>query len=347
MPEITKKSFGTVESRPVELYILKNDRGSVAEITDYGATLVSLKTADRDGNFDDIVLGYDTAEEYTDNAPYFGATIGRVGNRISNGRFTLNGISYQLARNENGKNHLHGGFKGFNKVIWRAEEFTDDNQAGIKFTYTSPDGEENYPGKLDVEVIYSLTNNDELKISFRAETDKETPVNMTHHSYFNLNGEGSGTILDHTMMINASRYTPSDDELIPTGDIEPAEGALDFTTPQNIGEKAAQTENGGFDNNYLIDQWDGSLKLAAVTKSPKSGRVMETWTTEPAIQLYTSNYLDAVKGKGGRTYDKHAAFCLEPQHCPDAVNKPQFKSIILKPQQQYKNDIIYKFSTEK
>jgi aldose 1-epimerase len=346
MPNIENSDFGKVADGEVKLYTITNDNGMTAKLTDYGAILVSLTTPDREGNFDDIVLGYDTIEKYVQKSPYFGATIGRVGNRIDGGRFTLNGVEYQLAKNEKGVNHLHGGIKGFDKVIWKAEPFTKEDSAGVKFSYLSPDGEENYPGKLNVEVIYELTNSDALNISFTASTDKDTPVNLTHHSYFNLNGQGIGSIYDHEMMINASSFTPVNEKLIPTGEIAPLTGGpMDFTSPRIIGSRADQVQ-GGYDHNYVLDKTDGQYALAARTKSPQTGRVMETWTTEPAVQFYAGNFLDGLEGKDAKVYGRNSGFCLEPQHFPDSVNKPQFPSTILRAGQLYRHDMAYKFSVE-
>lgn len=347
MPQITKKTFGQVAAGTVELYTLTNDNGMVAEITDFGAILVTLTAADKNGNFDNIVLGFDTIEEYLEKSPYFGATIGRFGNRIDGGKFTLNGVDYQLAKNDGGNHHLHGGTTGFDKVIWKAEPFTDADCAGIKFSYTSPDGEENYPGNLDVVVTYKLTNDNELKILFAATTDKDTPVNLTHHSYFNLSGQGNGDIYGHEMMINAKGYTPVNEKLIPTGEIAPVEGTpMDFTNACVVGDRASQVD-GGYDHNFVLDKAEGDYTLAAKAKDPVSGRVMETFTTEPAIQFYAGNFLDGFTGKDGKVYNKNFGFCLEPQHFPDSVNKPQFPSTILKAGCEYKHDMAYKFSVEK
>ncbi|MFI4912543.1 MAG: aldose epimerase family protein [Sedimentisphaeraceae bacterium JB056] len=346
MSDIKSRPFGKIDGKDILLYTIKNKNGMTAEITNYGAILVSLTAADRDGNFDDVVLGFDTLEEYIEKSPYFGATIGRVGNRIADGKFTLNGIEYQLAKNENDTHHLHGGMKGFDKVVWKTEPFTTDKSEGLKFSYLSPDGEENYPGNLNVEVIYELTDDNELKISFTAKTDKDTPVNLTHHSYFNLNGQGNSDIYDQEMMLDAKGYTPVNEKLIPTGEIAAtANTPMDFTAPQVIGSRADQV-SGGYDHNFILDKERGQYKLAAKTKSPKTGRVMETWTTEPAIQFYAGNFLDSLSGKGGKVYNKNHGFCLEPQHSPDSVNKPQFPSIILKPGEKYVHEMAYKFSIE-
>ncbi len=343
MASIAKEKFGQLDGQDVNLYTLTNSSSMTAKITDYGATLVSLTAIDKDGNFDDIVLGLDDLSGYLAHSGYFGATIGRVANRTSGGCFELAGKKYQLAKNEGGINHLHGGAKAFDKVLWQAH-YSHSN-AAIKFTYTSADGEEGYPGKLDVEVVYELTDDNELKISFTATGDKDTPVNLTHHSYFNLNGDGSGSIYDHQLFINAKQYTVCNENLIATGEIASVENTpLDFTTPTIIGNRADKL-NGGYDINYVIDKPDGEYSLAARVVSHKSGRVLETFTTEPGIQFYTGNFLDNVKGKQGRVYGSHYGFCLEPQHFPDSLNNPNFPSIILKAGSKYRHDTAYKFST--
>jgi len=347
MPQIDTKPFCTVGGRPVELYTITNSSGMKAALTNYGAILVTLTAADKNSKFENIVLGFDTIGEYIEKSPYFGATIGRIGNRVDGGKFTLDGVTYQLAKNEGGKHHLHGGIKGFDKVIWNAEPFTNADGVGVRFSYLSPDGEENYPGNLNVEVVYTLTNKNELKIDFTATTDKATPVNLTHHSYFNLAGQGNGDIYGHEMMIAADRYTPVNETLIPTGELAPVAGTpMDFTTPHLIGERAGKVA-GGYDHNFVLNKTRGEYALAARTREPKSGRVMETWTTEPGIQFYAGNFLDGLKGTDGKVYNRHYGFCLEPQHFPDALNKPQFESIILRPGQTYRHNMAYIFSVQK
>jgi aldose 1-epimerase len=344
MAEVVKKDFGSIEGRKVELFTLTNDIGITARITNYGATLVGLEVPDRDGKLEDIVLGFDSLEGYLGKNPYFGATIGRFANRIKDGIFELNGVEYQLAKNEKGINHLHGGVKGFDKVIWSAGSYIEADAAVLKLSYTSPDGEENYPGKLDVDVVYKLTNDNELQILFHAATDKDTPVNLTHHSYFNLNGQGNGDIYDHQMYINAEHYTPVDDNLIPTGAIKLVKNTpMDFTTPHLIGERAADVEGGGYDHNFVIDKPEGKYTLAARTIGTKTGRVMETYTTDPGIQFYAGNFLDGINGKNGKVYNKNFGFCLEPQNFPDAVNKPQFPMAIVKAGSTYIHNMAYKF----
>ena len=341
---IEKKAFGkTEDGKEVDLYTLTNDNDLKAQITNYGGIVTSLQVPDRDGNLGDIVSGYDSLEEYIKNNPYFGALIGRCGNRISKGKFTLNGVEYTLATNQDA-NHLHGGIKGFDKMVWDAEEMQTDEGPALKLTYLSKDGEEGYPGNLSCTVIYTLTNNNELKVSYKAETDKDTVVNLTHHSYFNLGGHDSGDTLGHELMINADNYTPVDEELIPTGQIKPVKDTpMDFTSPVAIGARIDQVQ-GGYDHNYVLNSSDGSLALAASVYEPKTGRVMEISTTEPGIQFYSGNFLDgSIKGKDA-VYNKHSAFCLETQHFPDAPNKPDFPSIVLRPGEKYTHLTVHKFS---
>jgi aldose 1-epimerase len=341
---IEKQDFGTtLDGESVDLYTLTNTNGLKTQIMTYGGIVTTLHVPDRDSNLGDIVLGYDTLDEYIKDNPYFGALIGRCGNRLGKGRFTLNGVDYTLATN-NDENHLHGGIKGFDKVVWDAEQMQTDEGPSLKLTYLSKDGEEGYPGNLNCTVIYTLTNNDELKISYEAETDKDTVVNLTHHSYFNLAGHGSGDILGHELMLNADNYTPVDEGLIPTGEIRPVKDTpMDFTKPMAVGARIDQVE-GGYDHNYVINSSDGPLTLAASVYEPKTGRVMEISTSEPGIQFYSGNFLDgSIKGKGA-VYNKHNGFCLETQHFPDAPNKPDFPSIVLKPGEKYTHLTVHKFS---
>ena len=342
-----EESFGkTPEGREVNLYTLTNTNGLRAKITNYGAILVSLEVPDRDGNLADITLGFDALEGYLAGHPYFGATVGRYANRIGKARFMLDGVEYELAAN-NGENHLHGGIKGFDKVVWRPEDlWANDNEALLKMSYVSEDDEEGYPGNLACTVTYTLTKDDELKISYEAETDKTTVVNLTNHSYFNLAGQGNGDILGHELTLNADRYTPVDEGLIPTGEIRSVKDSpMDFTLPMTIGSRIEQV-SGGYDHNYVINSSGGTLALAARVHEPTSGRVMEIYTTEPGIQLYTGNFLDGtLTGKGGKVYKKHYAFCLETQHFPDSPNKPNFPSVVLLPGQKYTTVTVHKFST--
>ena len=343
---IKKQAFGkTADGKDVDLYTLTNANGLKTEIMTYGGIVRILEVPDRDGNLGDIVLGYDSLDEYIENNPYFGALVGRCGNRIAKGKFTLNGVEYTLATN-NGPNHLHGGVKGFDKVVWDAEPMEDGTSVGLKLTYRSYDGEEGYPGNLKCTVIYTLTNDNELKVSYEAETDKATVVNLTHHSYFNLGGHGSGDILGHELMLTADNFTPVDEGLIPTGEIKPVKGTLmDFTRPMPIGARIDQVK-GGYDHNFVLNNSGGSLALAASVYEPNTGRVMEIFTTEPAIQFYSGNFLDGSNKGKGAVYNKHNGFCLETQHFPDAPNKPGFPSIVLKPGDKYTHLTVHKFSAK-
>jgi aldose 1-epimerase len=345
---IKKESFGkTKEGTEVQLYTLSNEKGMQVKITNYGGTITSLLTPDKQGKPGDVVLGFDSMEGYQSDAylksgPYFGALIGRYGNRIAKGKFTLDGKEYTLATN-NGPNHLHGGKVGFDKVVWTAEEAGDN---ALKLTYVSKDGEEGYPGTLTTTVTYTLTNDNELRIDYEATTDKATPVNLTNHSYFNLAAGQAEDALQHVLTINADRYTVVDQALIPTGELRPVAGTvMDFTKPTAIGARIAQVEGGGYDHNYVLQNADGSMKLAATVYEPASGRVMEVHTTEPGIQFYSGNFLDgSITGKGNTVYKKHYGFCLETQHFPDSPNQPKFPSTILKPGETYKTSTIYKFA---
>jgi aldose 1-epimerase len=352
---VEKKAYGkTPDGVAVEEYVLTNGSGARAKIITYGALLTELDVPDRDGKLGDVVLGFDNLKDYLAGHPYFGATVGRVGNRIAGAEFTLGGKKYKLAAN-NGRHSLHGGQKGFDKVVWKAEPRSAADGASVQFTYLSKDGEEGYPGNLNVTVIYTLTNDNALRLDYEAKTDKATPINLTNHSYFNLAGTQAGDVLDHELMIAADRYTPSDDTLVPTGEIKPVKDTpFDFTKPRRIGERIDRLRGnpdkgnpGGYDLNYVLNSGGKELALAARVSEPKTGRVMEVWTTEPGIQLYTGNFLDGkLKGRGGVAYKKHWGFCLETQHFPDAVHHDNFPSIILKPDQTYKQTTIYKFSTK-
>jgi aldose 1-epimerase len=348
-PEIRKQDFGkTADQQAVELYTLTNAGGIEARIMTYGGTVVSLKAPDRNGKLADIVLGYDELKGYLKNSPYFGAIIGRYGNRIAKGAFTLNGKRYTLPKND-GENTLHGGVKTFDKVVWRAKEIKTKDGVGLSLNYLSKDGEEGFPGNLAVTVVYTLTNRNELKIDYRATTDKTTVVNLTHHSYFNLAGEGS--ILNHEMMINAARFTPVDSGLIPTGELRAVKGGpMNFTKPAVIGARIDEQDEQlalgrGYDHNWALNRSKNRLALAARAYDPASGRTMEVYTTEPGIQFYTGNFLDgSITGKGGQVYKKRYGFCLETQHFPDSPNKPAFPSTELKPGQVYQTTTVYKFS---
>ena len=342
--DIKKQGFGkTVGGKKVDLYTLTNANGIEASIMTYGGIVTSLRVPDRSGKFDDIVLGYDSLDEYIKDNPYFGSLIGRYGNRIAKGKFTLNGIEYKLAKNH-GQNHLHGGIKGFDKVVWNAEQMQTETSVALKLTYLSKDGEEGYPGNLSCAVTYVLTNDNELKINYEAETDKATVINLTHHSYFNLAGHGSGDILAHELMLNADHFTPVDEELIPTGQIKSVTGTpVDFTRPTPVGSRIAKVK-GGYDHNYVLNSSDGSLALAASVYEPKTGRVMEIFTTEPGVQFYSGNFLDGSNKGKGAVYNKHNGFCLETQHFPDSPNKPDFPSAVLKPGEKYTHLTVHKFS---
>jgi len=327
----------------VEFFTLKNKNGMEAKFLSLGATLVSLRVPDKNGEIADVVLGFDSPAEYMKNTAYFGGVVGRYANRIANGKFKLYGKEYTLAVN-NGPNHLHGGIKGFNKVIWNGKKIKTDKSSSVVFKYLSPAGDQNYPGNLDVTVTYTLTDDNELRISYKATTDRKTIVNLANHSYFNLAGQGSGDILAHKLMINADFYTPTDGNSVPTGEIIKVEGtALDFRQPTEIGSRIENL--GGYDNNYVLNRnFAGQFALAARVTEPTSGRVMEVFTSEPGMQLYTGNSLKGVKGKNGSVYNKYYGFCLEPQHFPDSPNRLYFPSVVLKPGETYSQLTAYKFS---
>jgi aldose 1-epimerase len=348
-------SFGeTPEGVAVDLYTLTNANGMEVRAMTYGGIILTLRVRDRDGTLGDVVLGYDALDGYLEASPYFGAIVGRYGNRIAGGKFTLDGEEYSLAAN-NGPNALHGGLKGFDKVVWEAESFKNDEGVGVVFSYTSPDGEEGYPGTLEAKVTYTLTDANELVFDYHAVTDKATPVNLTQHTYFNLAGDGAGDILDHELMLKASHFTPVDSTLIPTGEIRNVEDTpFDFRTPTAIGARIGADDEqigfgGGYDHNYVIDRGEGEgLALAARVYEPTSGRVMEVSTTEPGVQFYSGNFLDGtITGKGGHVYEHRTGLCLETQHYPDSPNKPDFPSTILQPGQEYSSRTVYKFSVKK
>jgi aldose 1-epimerase len=351
MVKVEKSTFGKMpDGTVIDVYTLTNSHGMKVKVIPYGTIITELHVPDKDGKSADVVLGFDDLKSYLDGHPFFGATAGRVANRIAKGKFTLDGKEYKLATN-NGPNHLHGGVKGFDKKVWKAEPVQGNGGAGVRFSYHSPDGEEGYPGNLDATCTYTLTDKNELRVDFTARTDKATPVNLAHHGYFNLAGASSGDILGHEMMIAADSYTPTDATLIPTGKIEPVKGTpFDFTKPKAIGKDIAEVKGDpvGYDQNFVLrDGKNKELHVAAKVREPKSGRVMEVTTTEPGVQFYTGNFLDGSnKGKGGTVYKKHQGFCLECQHFPDSVNHPEFPSVILKPGETYKQTTIYRFSTE-
>jgi aldose 1-epimerase len=347
-PGIGREPFGTMpDGQAVERFRLTNAAGMTVETIGYGGIITSIRVPDRDGRMDDVVLGFDSLEGYLGENPFFGAIIGRYGNRIANGVFTLDGERYTLAKN-NGPNHLHGGEKGFDKVLWQAEPVAGQN--AIAFIRTSPDGEEGYPGNLTVRVTYTLTDRNELVVEYHATTDKATPVNLTQHSYFNLAGQASGDILGHELMLNADRYTPVSDTLIPTGELAPVEGTpFDFRTPTAIGARIddahPQITNGlGYDHNWVLNGASGDLRLAARVVDPTTGRTLEIATTEPGIQFYSGNFLDgSITGKGGAVYGHRTGFCLETQHFPDSPNQAAFPSTILRLGEEYRTRTVFTF----
>jgi aldose 1-epimerase len=353
--QITKQSFGkTADGQNIDLYTLRNAHGVEAKVTNYGGILVSLKVPDRNGKFDDVVLGFNDLDSYlTKNDPYLGAIIGRYGNRIAKGRFTLNGVEYKLAVN-NGENHLHGGIKGFDKVVWTGHEMKSKAGPAVVLTYLSKDGEEGYPGNLNVRVVYTLTNNNEIKIDYTATTDKDTVTNLTHHSYFNLAGEGNGDILNHLVTINANRFVPTDAGSIPTGELRNVAGTpFDFLKATAIGARINNDDEqlklgNGYDHTWVINGRAGTMRLAATAYEAGSGRVMQVWTTEPGVQFYTGNFLNGtLTGKSGKLYARRNGFCFETQHYPDSPNQPSFPTTTLKKGQTYKSTTIYRFSTKR
>jgi aldose 1-epimerase len=348
--KMQKQSFGkTDDGQQVDLYILTNQHGMEAAITNYGGTVVTLKVPDRNGKVDDVVLGYDKLEDYAAGKAYFSAIIGRYANRIAHAQFTLNGTTYNLAKND-GDNHLHG---GFNKRVWTAKDVSSSAGQALELTYLSKDGEEGFPGNLSVKVVYTLTDQNELKMDYNATTDKDTVLNLTNHCYFNLAGQGNGDILQHQLTIRADRFTPVDANLIPTGELRGVKGTpFDFTTATVIGARIDQDDQQlklgkGYDHDWVLNGYaSGSLILAAQAYEPRSGRLLEVSTTEPGLQFYTGNFLDGIRGKQGKVYNRRYAFCLETQHFPDSPNHPNFPSTVLKPGQHYQTTTVYKFSTK-
>jgi len=340
-PGITKTDWGEHDGKNVYLYTLVNDKGTKVTITNYGGTVTSFVTADKNGNKSSIIIGFDSLQQYLQKPPYFGALIGRYGNRIGDAKFSLDGKTYQLSAND-GKNTLHGGLKGFDKVVWDAS-VPSDSVPSLTLKYLSKDGEEGYPGNLNVTVQYTLTNDDELKIEYNAETDKATPVNLTNHSYFNLSGDVNNTILGNTLMIDADHYTPVDSTLIPTGEIKAVKGTpFDFTSPKKIG-RDIDSVKGGYDHNWVLNKKDTSLQKVAELSDSISGRSLEVYTTQPGLQFYTGNFLDGkFINRDRKPIKQHTALCLETQHFPDSPNKPNFPSTILKPGEKYHEVTIYK-----
>lgn len=355
VPPVTSASFGRLpDGREATLYTLANARGVRADITDYGAIVVRLFVPDRTGRMDDVVLGYNSVTDYARTSPYFGAIVGRFGNRIAHGRFTLDGHTHSLATNNTPNDipcHLHGGNTGFDKVLWSARPAVTAGSPTLELRYRSADGEEGYPGNLDVTVTYTLSDDNSLRVDYHAMTDRATPVNLTQHSYFNLKGEGQGDILDHRLQLNARQFTPVNAGLIPTGELATVAGTpFDFTSPQRIGDRVnADHEQlkfaGGYDHNWVLDAQSGQLALAAMASEPTTGRTMEVWTQEPGVQFYCGNFLDGTAvGKSGRSYGHRNGFCLETQHYPDSPNHPAFPDTILRPDQTYRTSTVFKFS---
>lgn len=350
-PMIEKADFGkTPEGESVEIYTLVNRNGIQAKVMTYGAIITELQVPDRQGRFADVALGFDNLDAYLKGHPFFGAATGRYANRIGKARFMLNGTEYKLAAN-NGPNCLHGGIKGIDKKVWKAREVSGNAGPAVEMTYVSPDGEEGFPGNLSIRIVYTLTQADELRIDYEATTDKDTVVNLTNHSYFNLAGEGEPSVLTHVVKLNADRYTPFDETSIPLGDVVKVQGTpFDFTTPVAIGARWSELKGTpvGYDNNFVISQVrPNEMTWCAEVHEPKSGRKMTIFTTEPGVQFYTGNFLDgSLVGKSKRPYPKNSGFCLETQHFPDSPNKPQFPTTVLKPGQVFRSSTVHKFSVQ-
>jgi len=351
---IKKESFGkTTGGEQIDIYTLSNKKGMEVSITNFGATVVTLKVPDRAGRATDIVLGYDTLDGYEKGTSYFGATVGRYGNRIAGGKFSIDGKTYTLPKN-NGENTLHGGIVGFNKKVWKAREIAAKGGESLEMTYLSADGEEGFPGNLSTKVVFTLpADRNELKIDYAATTDKDTVLNLTNHSYFNLAGEGNGDILDHVMTLHAKQFTPVDKGLIPTGELKNVAGTpMDFNNATAIGKRINESDEQlvfgkGYDHNWVLTRAEGSeLSIAAEAYDPKSGRKLEVLTTEPGVQFYSGNFLDGAKGKGNKPYPQRAAFCLETQHFPDSPNHPNFPSTLLKPNAGFHSQTVFRFSAK-
>jgi aldose 1-epimerase len=338
---IIKEVFGTVENKEVSLFTLKTGSGFTVQITNYGGIVTSILAPDKNGKFENVVLGYDNLAGYLTETPYFGAIVGRYANRIAKGKFVLDGQEYTLAVN-NGTNHLHGGIKGFDKVVWDAEEFQTEKEAGIKLNYLSVNGEEGYPGNLAVKIIYTLTSENELKIEYTAVSDKATPINLSHHSYFNLGGTSGRDILNQILFIDADYYTVVDETLIPTGELRDVTGAMDFRMPVTVESRISEVA-GGYDHNYVLNNKGKFAKVAELSDSI-SGRKVEVYTDEPGLQFYSGNFLDgSITGSNGIVYRKHHGLCLETQHFPDSPNHPEFPTTILRPGEEYRQKTVYKF----
>lgn len=341
----TVEYFGkTHDGDEVQGHLLENSSGLSLRLINYGAIVQSVRFAGRDGDPEEITLGFDRLDDYLHEHPYFGATIGRYGNRIAGGEFSLLGEDYKLAVN-NGPNHLHGGLRGLDKVLWASEESRAPEAAGVRFNYSSPDGEEGYPGRLDVWVTYTLDEENRIIIEYEARTSAATPVNLTNHTYWNLSGAGSGDILGHELTLVSDSYLPVDENLIPTGDLAGVEGSpMDFRSPMPVGGRIKEVQ-GGYDHCYVLgDSPSQEPRPAAILRDPVSGRCMRVSTTEPGIQLYTGNFLDGIKGAGGEVFERHGAICLEAQHFPDSPNQPGFPSTILSPGDTYRQVTVHEFS---
>ncbi len=345
---IEKTPFGKMpDGTQIDRYALANSHGLTIKIITFGATLTAVEMPDRHGNRDVVTLYLDTLDDYLAGHPFFGSIAGRYANRIARGKFTLDGNEYTLATN-NGENHLHGGTKGFDKAVWKAEPARGGGFVAVTFTHVSPDGDEGYPGTLTATATYTLTDDNELRMEYTATTDRPTVVNLTNHAYWNLAGAGSGDVLRHELMLNADRYLPVDEGLIPLGRLAPVRGTpMDFTEPKPIGSRIAQVE-GGYDHCYVLNKKEGEkLTLAARVVEPKSGRVMEIYTTQPAIQLYTGNFLDGTLTVAGKPCQRHDGFCLETEHFPDSPNRPEYPSTVLRPGETYHEVTLHKFSVQK
>ncbi|MBN2418264.1 MAG: galactose mutarotase [Deltaproteobacteria bacterium] len=347
--EIKKETFIIINGKQADIYTLTNSNSIEVKITNYGGIVTSLKLPGKNNRFDDVVLGYNNLEDYMKNPSYFGCIVGRYANRIGNAEFTLDGVRYNLAKN-NGENSLHGGIIGFDKVLWDAEPVVGKDFHSLKLNYLSRDGEEGFPGNLDVTVTYTLKNDNSFHIDYMAKTDKATIVNLTNHTYWNLAGEGAGNVLGHELMINADYFTPVDQGSVPDGEIRPVVNTpMDFRKPRPVGEKINSDYEQirlcrGYDHNYIINQAeDNELKLAAAVHEPVSGRYMEIYTTEPGVQFYSANFLFGITGKSGKAYAPRDAFCLETQHFPDSPNRPEFPSVVLRPGETYRTSTIHRF----
>ena len=349
---VEKANFGTLNTgEEVQLFTLRNSQGMQVGILDFGGIITSLLAPDKNDQFEDVVLGFETLDDYETRNPYFGALVGRYANRIAGGKFSLDGKEYQLVQN-NGNNHIHGGTKGFDKVIWEAKPIVYVDRVSLELSYTSKDMEEEYPGNLVCKVTYTLTENNELQVAYRATTDKKTIVNLTQHSYFNLSGDFSKTILDHELYIKAEKFVPVNKELIPTGKYEAVAGTpFDFNGPKKIGRDIEDSHEqiaigNGYDHSWVLKDYDSKMQLAARVTHPETGRVLEVHTTEPGMQLYTGNFLDGtLPAKGGGTYSKRSGFCLETQHHPDSPNQPAFPSVVLEPGETYRSETVFRFSS--